>query len=56
MNFDQVNLLAVMTADAQESIFLRKHHAINKLVNLRSEVEIWKSLLESFLALYGAAA
>jgi uncharacterized protein involved in exopolysaccharide biosynthesis len=47
MNSDKVDYLDVLTADAQESI--------SKLVALRREVEIRKSLLESFLARYAAA-
>jgi Domain of unknown function (DUF3854)/AAA domain len=48
INFDRVDPLDVLTADAQESI--------SKLVTLRREVEIRKSLLESVLARYAAAS
>jgi hypothetical protein len=48
INFDKADPLDVLTADAQESI--------SKLVTLRSEVEIRKSLLESVLARYAAAS
>jgi tRNA A37 threonylcarbamoyladenosine biosynthesis protein TsaE len=48
INFDKADPLDVLTADAQESIA--------KLVTLRCEVEIRKSLLESVLARYAAAA
>jgi hypothetical protein len=48
ISFDKVDPLDVLTAAAQESI--------SKLVTLRSEVEIRKSLLDSVLARYAAAA
>jgi hypothetical protein len=48
INFDKADPLDVLTAAAQESIA--------KLVTLRREVEIRKSLLESVLARYAAAS
>jgi hypothetical protein len=48
IDFDKADPLDVLTAAAQESI--------SKLVTLRSEVEIRKSLLESVLARYAAAS
>jgi hypothetical protein len=48
INFDKADPLDVLTAAAQESI--------SKLVTLRREVEIRKSLLESVLARYAAAS
>jgi hypothetical protein len=48
MNLGKVDPLYVLTAAAQESI--------SKLVTLRREVEIRKSLLESVLARYAASA